>query len=140
MKRIFAAISILAVSLFLTLAGISCSGEKEIAAQLGTEFTLTVGQTALISSEGLKLTFVKVTEDSRCPKGVECIQAGKVTCRVAVNYHGAQSSADMTVEGDPALSRGTLGDYRVIYRVHPYPEAGKEIAASDYTLFLIISK
>lgn len=140
MKRIFAVLGILIVSLFLVTAGISCSGEKEIPATLKTEFTLSVGQTALISSEGLKLKFVKVTEDSRCPKGVECIQAGKVTCRVTVNYQGATSTVDMTVEGDPILSRGTLGNYRVLYRVQPYPESGKKIAESEYKLLLTVYK
>jgi hypothetical protein len=41
--------------------------------ELGAEFELKLGETALISGQQLRLTFDKVTEDSRCPSSVSCV-------------------------------------------------------------------
>ncbi len=139
MKRISGIIGLFMVALLPVMTGLSCSSQPEIDAVLSKEFTLSVGQTALISSEGLKLKFVGVTADSRCPEGVECVQAGEVTCRVAVNYHGATSTIEITQSGNSLLSRGTLGHYGVFFRVEPYPEAGQEIAKSDYKLMMTVT-
>ena len=45
----------------------SCSGD--VSASLGQTVTLRPGQTVSINGENLKITFVGVTEDSRCPIG-----------------------------------------------------------------------
>lgn len=137
-KRLPVTVGLLAVFLLLMTTGLSCS-EEPLPATLGAQFSLSVGQTALIESEGLKLTFVEVEEDSRCPQGVECVQAGQVTCRVRVNYKGAVSTIYITQPGGSFISYGTLGNYNVGFRVEPYPEAGKEIAESEYRLLMNVN-
>ena len=140
MKRVFVILGILMVTLLSMMAGLSCSEDIKLTAILGSEFTLSVGQTALIEGEGLTLKFVEVEQDSRCAKGVECIVAGQVTCKVHVNYKGATSDISMTQVGGSLISFGSLGDYNVGFRVEPYPEAGKPIAESEYKLIMKIQK
>ena len=57
---------------FLNL-GYDCDpGEHEVPANLDEPFQLQVGQVAIFETEPLEIEFVGVTEDSRCPIGLDC--------------------------------------------------------------------
>lgn len=116
-----------------------CSGALK--ASLDSGFTLFVGRTARITSESMEIKFISVTEDSRCPTGVECIQAGQVSCDVEITKDGSKSRVLLTQTG---LTDGPgeyiYQGYRIVFEVSPYPEAGKEIAKSDYLLWLTVNK
>jgi hypothetical protein len=139
MKRIFGIIGVIAASFLLVTAGLSCSSDK-VPATLGKEFTIYVGQVAIFETETLSLKFLKVSADSRCPTGVECIQAGAVICQVYVSYKGATSTIEITQKGGTDIGWGTLGSYQVMFKVQPYPEADKKIAKADYKLVMTILK
>lgn len=131
--------ALLIVSLLLPAIGLSCSSAK-ITAISGQEFTLPVGQTVVISGTGLMLKFVAVDADSRCAKGNECIVAGEAKCRIGITYKGASSDIVITQPGIDASSHGTLGNFKVDFKLEPYPEAGKPIAKSDYKLVMTVTK
>ena len=138
LKQILFVIGLLTVSFILPAAGLSCSADK-IPPFLRQEFTLSVGQTAAISGENLKLEFVEVESDSRCAKGVECFWAGEAKCRMLITYKTSISSVIFTqTGGDLALE--VFKQYRFSFKLEPYPEAGKPIAASDYKLVMTITK
>jgi len=107
---------------------------------LGQEFSLAVGQGALITGEGLGIKFVEVLEDSRCPKGATCIWEGKVDVIIELTDGG--SSYQMTLS-QPGLSdqysSETYKGYKFSFNVNPYPEADKQISPDEYRLSLIIS-
>jgi len=110
-------------------------------ASLGSEFTLSVGQNARIASGSMEIKFIAVTEDSRCPKNVQCIQAGKVSCDVEITKDGVKSHILLTQTGLTNNSnKYTYQNYTIAFEVSPYPEAGKEIASRDYRLSLTINK
>ena len=67
------------------------------------------------------LTFLEIVEDSRCPRGVQCIQAGRAVVRVAVLREGRMVTETVTVEGNRVLTDG--GPLR-IEQLEPYPDAG----------------
>jgi len=125
----------------LLLISAGCSKSKDVKANLGEEFSLNIGQTVRIASEGLEIEFIEVTGDSRCPKGVICIWAGEVTAKVAIN---TGKSLDELLLTEPGLSNGKATafyqKYRLAYHVEPYPQAGTEIAEDEYRLHLKISK
>src|SRR3989344_4754754 len=54
-----------------------------ISTYMGTEFELKVNQEAVITSENIRIKFLEILEDSRCPRDVRCIWAGQV--RILVN-------------------------------------------------------
>jgi len=122
-------------------AGPGDAGHGDVQARLNEEFSLSMGQRALIAGEDLGIRFEEVTEDSRCPRGVTCIWAGRVTCVVEITQ--ASASYRMAVI-EPGLSdeysRESYGGYELAFHVTPYPEAGKKIAKDTYRLHLIISK
>lgn len=42
-------------------------------ADLGTEFTLAPGNTMRVDDDRMRVSFDKVSQDSRCPKDVDCV-------------------------------------------------------------------
>ncbi len=113
----------------------------EIKASLGQEFTLAVGQTATISGEDLKLKFDSVTADSRCPKGVQCVWAGEAKVQLLITSNNSTSQVIYTLSaGSDAVSQDFFNQYKTIFKLDPYPEAGKQIAAGDYKLTMTVTK
>jgi hypothetical protein len=123
----------------LVLAG--CATPGEISAGLGEEFILSVGQSAGISGEGLRITFNEVVSDSRCPSDVTCIWQGEVSCRVEIEYAGSSYPMVLTQPGlTAAPSQKDFEAYRFGFSVDPYPESRKEIRPEDYRLNLIVDR
>jgi hypothetical protein len=135
-------VALLAIFLpVLLVAMTACSGRpKDLTAQNGQEVTLTPGQSVSLTGEPLKVQFVKVVNDSRCPKGVQCIWAGQVTCLVEVTYQNVQKSMVLTQMGDSDATGIPFVDYVFNFTVDPYPEAQKTIKPGDYRLELTIVK
>jgi hypothetical protein len=134
-KAVFA--GILMIILLLLAGSVSCTSKK-IEATFGKEFTLPLGKTAAVGDDTLTFKFVDVLEDSRCPSGVECVQAGQARCSMHIVYHGAVSDVVFVNGGGDVPSFGELNSYDVMYKLEPYPEAGKEIAKSDYVLKITV--
>jgi len=58
---------------------------EEIFSNLYDVFILKINQTAFIKSENLKIKFVNVIEDSRCPVDVVCVWAGRVVVLLSIS-------------------------------------------------------
>ncbi len=140
MKRLIFIIA-LVVCILTLFSVVSCSKETEptVEATLAKQIKLPLGQTAVFKDEGLSLKFVDIT-DSRCPKGAQCIQAGEARCTIQAKYQGRETEFFMTQGPQDIMNRGTLDVFTVMFRVEPYPEAGKETPKTDYTLTLIVTK
>ncbi|MGB3798545.1 MAG: hypothetical protein WA952_01950 [Lewinella sp.] len=65
-------------------------------------------------------TFVSVLEDSRCPRGVQCIQAGRAVVAVRVLRGGKWQEESVTIDGNAIPT--DLGPLQLI-RLDPYPDA-----------------
>lgn len=131
----------LMVLLATVLAAPGCGGFANSQAHLNEEFYLSPGQRAFIAGENLEIKFKEVIEDSRCPRGVTCIWAGRVTCAIELTQAGASYQMSLIESGlTDEYSRESYEGYEIAFHVTPYPEAGKNIAADEYRLHLIISK
>lgn len=125
----------------MMLLAISCSAESdEIKAGLGEEFVLAVGQSASIDGEGLTIRFIEVTEDSRCPEGVECVWEGRVTCLVDIIYSDSTYQQELTQSGRSSTSVLEFQGFEIMFDVQPYPTFGKEIKTDEYRLVLTINR
>ena len=128
------------LAMVLTASGCG-DGPSDVQARLNEEVSLSMGQRALIAGENLGIRFEEVTEDSRCPRGVTCIWAGRVTCMVEITQASASYRMAVTEPGlSDEYSRESYEGYELAFHVTPYPEAGKKIAKDTYRLHLIISK
>jgi hypothetical protein len=136
MRKLIGVLLVLTAILLL----IGCTSDKTIEASLDEEFTLAIGQTASISSENLKIKFLDVPADSRCPKDVQCPWAGEVTCSFEITSDGATEQVTMTLPGLNDVTAGqTFGNYRYKFTVEPYPESTKEIEKEDYRVKIRVS-
>ena len=72
---------------------------------LGESFTVGVGQSVTVSGPGLTVTFAALVEDSRCPIGVQCIQAGRAVISLTVAKAGTAPATLAVSTDDPPSSR-----------------------------------
>jgi hypothetical protein len=128
--------------LLIAVAVAGCqSDEGRIQASLDKEFSLSIGQTAVIKSEQLTLQFEGIQEDSRCPKGATCFWAGRVISTLLINDNGLTSRIVLT-EPRPIdqPDANTYKQYEFTSQVQPYPELGKQISKEDYRLVITVKK
>ena len=126
------------IVLFMPLLS-GCS--SSLKASLNSQFTLAPGQNAHIDSESMNIKFISVTGDSRCANGVVCVWAGQVSCDVVITKDGTENSVTLTDSaGSGHLDGYTFQNYKIVFSVSPYPEAGKTIVKGDYRLSMTVSK
>ena len=78
---------------------------------------------------GLDVVPLRIEEDSRCPTGVQCIQAGTVRLAVRIGDGRARSERILTLDKPAELAgRGWLS----LAAVCPYPQQPGRIARSSY--------
>lgn len=129
---------LLITSLFF-LPGCSNNG-KIVSADLGEEFTVSIGQSARINREDLVVTFNEVIGDSRCPSNVVCIWAGVASISVTITSHGDTYSMALNQPGLSGNGTAEFLDYTLTFDLEPYPIAGTEVSTDDYSLTLTVSK
>lgn len=121
--------------------GVPATPTAATAAQVGQPFQLAMGQAVQVAGTDLTLTFADVTEDSRCPRGVDCAWAGQVIV-VLDAAQGSQTSSPVTLTlrgsgRQVAESSAQIGDYTVqIVDVEPYPQRDTGAAAGEYVATL----
>ena len=99
------------------------------------EAVLSVGESFTVDDFTLKL--IDIAEDSRCPAGVECIQAGRVTADLEVTVDGKTSSISLrSDEGERKI--GTK--YITMVKIEPTAEEGKKLSATDYEITFYITE
>ena len=124
----------------VTLVG-ACKGESGTvkAVQLGEAVTLKINEAAKVGEE-LVVTFKAVTNDSRCPQGVQCVTAGEAT--VVLTAKAGEKTEDITVKvGAAADNRTTREPFVIrILKLDPYPTEGQTIQDADRAVELRIDR
>ncbi|MCA1565030.1 MAG: hypothetical protein LC803_05240 [Acidobacteria bacterium] len=111
---------------------------------LDKNFVLNVGQEVLTADGKLKIKFVSVPEDSRCPKGVNCIWAGNARVMLQVGKPtGTPVKLELNTNPREATdgAGGGYGQYLIkLVEVAPYPVAEQTIKPQSYAVTLVVSK
>ena len=142
--------SLAAASLILALAVWSCgskarvgspSAAKANSVTTGQEFELGPGQSVLVGSEPLKVTFDSITADSRCAPEVQCVWEGDAVARVSAAT-GTQSPATYELHTNSGFAtQVNHGAYRIrLTAVAPGPHAGVTIDPAAYVVTLVVTK
>ncbi len=110
---------------------------------LDVPFQLKINQVAFIKSENIKIIFMNVTEDSRCPSDVECIWEGQVTIVINIfknnQFIGEFNLTSRT--GFDELAIKEFDGYSInLIKVEPYPISTQIIELSDYIVIFNVSK
>jgi hypothetical protein len=108
--------------------------------KLDQVFDLKMNGSAQLEGGDLKLSFSGVPEDSRCPKGVNCIREGDIKITLAA----ATGSQNKTLEFIRSASQTgnvtqSFENYKIQWLdVSPYPEKDKTIRKEDYKIRIAV--
>jgi len=92
-----------------------------------SDITLAIGKTETIG--GLSITLEEVTEDSRCPIDVVCMQAGGITMRTTLATKTNTETVTLSPEKFPKI----FDAHRIsVVNVDPVKMSGNEISPEDY--------
>lgn len=116
------------IAIAILFSSVVSMAHAQTAPELGKPFELKFGQKASIDSEKIGITFANVTEDSRCPSDVVCIQAGQATIMVSVEVNGTDAGQQMLTVGPKGKDSATFGQYLVDRYVVDVDDAQKRRA------------
>ena len=119
----------------LAIASHSAVAEPEFA----QPFDLKVSE--VVTLQGLKITFEGVSEDSRCPTGVQCVWAGDAAATFTLEKSPA-AALQCTLHTNGRFQRQTDYDTFVVKLedIKPYPKQGAAIAPDDYRATLVVMR
>lgn len=109
-------------------------------AQTNQQFKLRVSNQKAVAAGKLTIKFVSVLEDSRCPKGVNCIHAGNAKIQIKVSKRGVSSKTfDLNTDLQP--NSITFEGYEIkLVSLTPVPNGNARISDNAYTAGLTVSK
>ncbi|MER3632590.1 MAG: hypothetical protein C4325_10860 [Blastocatellia bacterium] len=113
----------------------------DVSAQMqNRQLSVPLGKQRVESTSKLKVKFLAVVEDSRCPEGANCIWAGAVTVKLQVMLPGKEPK---TVELSTLQGREMFeyeGVSIKLVSVSPYPKLNVKIRKCEYRVLLEISR
>ncbi len=112
-------------------------------AEFNVPFQLRPNQAAQVNAEPIQITFITISEDSRCPLEVSCIRAGQATATFKLQ---GQANQENTFELTLAAAQSDLAVHQLdgysiqLMKVDPYPKTTQTIKPLDYKVTVVISK
>ena len=107
---------------------------------LDERFTLSVGNVARVGPAQVRLEFVEVSGDSRCPADAICIWGGDAVVSLRATAGTASTTLDLHT-GDLARASATIQGLRVeLKELQPYPFSSRTIAQGDYRATLTVTR
>ena len=128
-----------AVAALVAIAAGCASVETTVVADPGVAFSLALGKTAAVHGNSARITFDKVTDDSRCPVDVVCIWAGDAKIQLTVARTGAPAETrvvSVTAPNNEVVS----GDLRIRFvALAPAPRQSEPGASRAYVAQLVVT-
>lgn len=126
---------------FCLLAATACDEKSPVGpiVPLNERFTLAPGEAGRVDGAGLRLQFVEVTGDSRCPADAVCIQGGDALVHVRVADGGIAAYELHT--GDASRAAVTHGQFRIeLVQLQPFPFSSRTIAQDEYRATFLVTR
>lgn len=131
----------LTTALFVLLTAGGVAGQT---ARVGHEFKINAGRTVTLDGGSLRVRFVRVASDSRCPVDVECVWAGNAEVLVEVSAKGGRGMKTLRLNTNAGPERPGEDKYRrytlKLVELSPRPHSKRKIAPGQYTATLLVSK
>ena len=123
-----------ALVLLCLLSATACDEDSVAGPTVGLNerFTLAPGEVAAVQDVGVRVQFVEVTGDSRCPADAVCIQGGDALVKIRVSEGSSTSSYDLHT-GDTSRAAVVHGSVKIaLVELQPYPFSSRTISPGDY--------
>lgn len=105
---------------------------------LAVPFRLAAGASAGVRGEPLVVTFGRVLEDARCPRGAQCVRAGEAVVAVVMQKRGDRAET-LELRTPPGAATGAYHEYTVeLAALEPAPAAGDSIPPDAYVATLVV--
>jgi hypothetical protein len=104
--------------------------------------TLRIGEQKTAKDAGIKVKFVSVVEDSRCPANVNCIWAGNAKVQIRITDTKGRAPAETVVlntNGTPQSERFYVYSVSVV-GLTPQPGANGRVNKSRYRLVVNVER
>jgi hypothetical protein len=106
---------------------------------LEQQFTLAPGQSASIASTSMRVRFLRVSGDSRCPADAFCIQGGDALVHIRAE-NGAGAEYELHT-GDSSRAAASHAGLRIeLVNLQPYPFSSRTIQPEEYRATLYVSR
>jgi hypothetical protein len=132
-----------AISLFFCLLAATGCDEKAPTGPtvpINQQFTLAPGETAAIDVTSMRVQFMRVMGDSRCPADAICIQGGDAIVLIRVFEGAAPRDYDLHT-GNSQQAVVDHGAIRIsLVELQPYPFSSRTIEPSDYRATLEVRR
>ena len=130
---------VIAVCMATSACGDGVGSPSGAPVPLGREFTLAVGESALVGDTGLRLSLKGVAEDSRCPVDVQCVWEGDATVSIDVARAPSPRAEYELHTSGRFESEIRHGAYRIsLVRLEPAPRSGEVPSPRDYRATLLV--
>ncbi len=117
-----------AISIFVCVISFSCGTGPTLPGPV--TFTLAPGESA--SSADVRVTFIRVVSDSRCPLGVACVTAGDAIIEVAFTVGRDARKSEMALNEASIRTLVFNGVSFEFQDLSPYPVAGRQTDPGAY--------
>ncbi len=104
------------------------------------EVKLRVAQEKTAPGTAIKIKFMKVVEDSRCPEGVNCIWAGVAKIKIQLRKTGKPAKEFELNTNQMDKSITFEGHTIKLVALTPYPKSGTATNSAAYSAILTITK
>ena len=137
-------LTVLSLLLLMVAVGSSQDSSQIREVPFNEEFKVKIGDQVLVRpgvpDKKVKITFVSVPQDRRCPEGAQCILPGNA--KVELKFKGSVSgSLSAIVNTDESPNNVEIPGIRVqLKRLDPPRKAGVEIDPADYEATLVLSR
>lgn len=106
--------------------------------QIGSEFDIGVNHKVVARGGKLEVIFVSVSEDSRCPEGVECVWSGNAKIKIKLNKSKIKP-ATIELNTDAGSKSASYLNFEVrLISLTPRPKQNETISPRDYKARLVI--
>jgi hypothetical protein len=129
-----------AIGVFALAIAAGCATvDTAVVADPGVAFALPLGKTATLSSNGTRITFNKVSDDSRCPIDVVCIWAGDAKVELVIARNGPPVETRV-VSITPPANEVASGDLKIrLVGLAPAPRQSEPSASRAYVARLVVT-
>jgi hypothetical protein len=107
---------------------------------LNQRFVLAPKEVATVEDANLRLEFIEVTGDNRCPADAVCIQGGDAIVHVRVFDGNATTTYELHT-GDASRAAVRHNQVRIaLVELQPYPFSSRTIAPGEYRATLTVTR
>jgi hypothetical protein len=113
--------------------------DTPVVAHPGVAFALPLGKMATVTSNGARITFNKVTDDSRCPLDVVCVWAGDAKIEITIARDGSPADTRVVSITTPN-NEVESGDLKIrLVGLAPAPRQSEPSARRAYVAQLVVT-